>query len=277
MENGATTRVDDIAEVGAELDEENLRPRPAEPWEREYDRAAPGPRAPAVTQTGCGAAVRPWSSPATARRPAPGHRPLELQALPPRRAVVAEARAHRRLGQWPPAVTARDFDEGFTGVVLTLDPGAHFERRAPGPRTAWRTYLSALLRTPGARALLAQVVLASVVLQVLGLALRALTAVVVDDVVPLRRTRHLAVLAVGAVIPARGPVRRHCPPFGPTRPPAAAARRSAPARVLEHLLALPFGFSSQRGSGDLLLRLGSNAMIRELLTGGTLSPSWTGR
>jgi ABC-type bacteriocin/lantibiotic exporter with double-glycine peptidase domain len=39
----------------------------------------------------------------------------------------------------------------------------------------------------------------------------------------------------------------------------------------EHLLSLPFSFFQQRTSGDLLMRLGSNTMIRELLTNQTLS------
>src|SRR5581483_171214 len=38
----------------------------------------------------------------------------------------------------------------------------------------------------------------------------------------------------------------------------------------EHLLSLPFQFFAQRSSGDLLMRLGSNTLIRELLTGQTL-------
>jgi ABC-type bacteriocin/lantibiotic exporter with double-glycine peptidase domain len=40
---------------------------------------------------------------------------------------------------------------------------------------------------------------------------------------------------------------------------------------LEHLLALPFRFFQQRGSGDLLMRLGSNAAIREALASYTIS------
>jgi hypothetical protein len=39
----------------------------------------------------------------------------------------------------------------------------------------------------------------------------------------------------------------------------------------EHLLALPFRFFEQRSSGDLLMRLGSNVVIRETLTNQTLA------
>jgi ABC-type bacteriocin/lantibiotic exporter with double-glycine peptidase domain len=39
----------------------------------------------------------------------------------------------------------------------------------------------------------------------------------------------------------------------------------------EHVLALPFRFFQQRTSGDLLMRLGSNTIIRETLTSQTLA------
>src|SRR5690606_26657838 len=40
---------------------------------------------------------------------------------------------------------------------------------------------------------------------------------------------------------------------------------------LEQLLMLPFDFFQKRSAGDILMRLGSNAQIREILTTGTLS------
>ena len=38
-----------------------------------------------------------------------------------------------------------------------------------------------------------------------------------------------------------------------------------------HLLALPYRFFEQRTTGDLMMRLGSNAQVREMLTSQTLS------
>jgi ATP-binding cassette subfamily B protein len=40
---------------------------------------------------------------------------------------------------------------------------------------------------------------------------------------------------------------------------------------LEHLLALPYAFFQRRSAGDLMLRLNSNSVIREILTAGVLS------
>ena len=40
---------------------------------------------------------------------------------------------------------------------------------------------------------------------------------------------------------------------------------------VEHLLALPYAFFQQRTTGDLMMRMSSQAAIRELLTTGALS------
>src|SRR6266581_4862272 len=40
---------------------------------------------------------------------------------------------------------------------------------------------------------------------------------------------------------------------------------------LEHLASLPYAFFQQRAEGDLMMRVNSNAQIREMLTSSTLS------
>src|SRR5688500_8938188 len=66
-------------------------------------------------------------------------------------------------------LTADEFDSGFTGVVLVFEPGVHFERSRSTAQPLWRRYLvKYILQAPG---LLAQIIGASLLLQVLGLAL----------------------------------------------------------------------------------------------------------
>src|SRR5262249_25818402 len=43
------------------------------------------------------------------------------------------------------------------------------------------------------------------------------------------------------------------------------------ALYLEHLVSLPYAFFQQRAEGDLLMRVNSNAQIREMLTSSTLA------
>ncbi len=177
--------------------------------------------------------------------------------------IIDPAAGRRRL-------SAKEFDQGFTGVVLTLEPGVHFERRRAVP-SAWLGYLGRVLRTPGTRAVLAQIVGASLVLQVLGLAVPVLTKVLVDQVLPFRITSVMTVLGLGlGVVVLAQLVNSYL---------RAALLIYLQARLdaqlmlgfFEHVLSLPFRFFQQRASGDLLMRLGSNTAIREALASQTTS------
>src|SRR5262249_51624403 len=161
--------------------------------------------------------------------------------------------------------TSAEFAAAFTGVALTFEPGPHFERRRPAAPSVWRHYLKSVFAAPGAAALLAQVVGASLVLQVLGLALPLCTQALVDRVRPSRATRVMPALGLGMLIVVLTQMGT-----GYLRATLLLRLQTRlDARLMlgffEHLLRLPFRFFQQRSSGDLLLRLGSNALIRELL------------
>jgi ABC-type bacteriocin/lantibiotic exporter with double-glycine peptidase domain len=160
------------------------------------------------------------------------------------------------------------FDLGFTGVALACEPGSGFEARRAGGRS-WTAYLRTYaLQAPGT---VAQIVLVSVLLQALGLALPVASAVLIDHVLPRQAEGVLPILGIGLVVLALAQA-------------VASYLRGAllvylQTRVdgrlmtdfFEHLLALPYRFFERRSTGDLLMRLGSNAVIRETLTGQTLS------
>jgi ATP-binding cassette subfamily B protein len=178
--------------------------------------------------------------------------------------IVDPAVGRRRL-------TAAEFDAGFTGVLLTFEPGVHFERSSTAAAPAWRSYLQYLVRTPGAWGLLAQILGASLILQVLGLALPTFTRVLVDQVLPLHSTNVMTILGFGIVIVVLMQL--------VTTYLRAALMIFLQARLdaqmmlgfFEHLLTLPFRFFQQRTRGDLLLRLGNTMLIRELLTSQAIS------
>jgi ATP-binding cassette subfamily B protein len=168
-------------------------------------------------------------------------------------------------------LTAEEFDAGFTGVVLAFEPGVHFQRRDRAARLAWPTYLRGILGTAGVKGVLLQILGASLFLQVLGLAAPILTKVLVDQVLPFRMTNMMAVLGVGMGLlvlnqMVTGYLRAALLIF-------LQARLDAQMMLgfFEHVLALPFRFFQQRSSGDLMLRLGSNTMIREMLSSQTVS------
>lgn len=176
--------------------------------------------------------------------------------------IVDPASGRRRL-------TADEFDASFTGVVLTFEPGVQFERRSAADRSAWRRYLLPyVLRTPG---LLIQVLVASLLLQILGLALPVFTKVLVDQVLPFQIDDVMPILGIGLVILVLTQM--------VTSYLRAALLIYLQGRIdtqmmlgfFEHLLTLPFRFFEQRADGDLLMRLGSNRLIREMLTSQSIS------
>lgn len=188
-----------------------------------------------------------------------------LERWSPRGVTVADPALGRH------HLTAEEFDEAFTGVALNLEPGAHFERRHTTRRRPWRAYLRYALSTPGTYGILAQVLLASALLTLMGLAVPLLTAVLVDEVLPMQMEGALSILGLGVLVMGlallitnylRGVLVVYL---------QAKLDSQMMLNFFEHTLSLPFRFFQQRSSGDLLMRLGSNATIREMITGQTVS------
>lgn len=190
--------------------------------------------------------------------------------------VVVERWSPKQVGIVDPSsgrrqLTADEFDAGFTGVVLTFEPGVHFEHRHTIGRRSRYHYLKYMWHLPGIPAVLVQILGTSLLLQVLGLALPIFTKMLVDHVLPLTITNVMALLGLGMVIVVLALM-----VISYLR---AALLIYLEARLdsqimlgfFEHVLTLPFQFFQQRTIGDLLMRLGSNTIIRETLTNQTLS------
>jgi ATP-binding cassette, subfamily B, bacterial len=165
------------------------------------------------------------------------------------------------------AVTMSELQRSLTGVVLVFEPGETFEPLAAPRKSAWR-YLQDVLRESG---LWARISVMSVLLQCFALALPILTGALVDRVVPRNDYGLLTVLggAVAAFIVFHflgSLIRAHL---------LLHVRTLVDARMtlgfVEHLAALPYGFFQQRSAGDLMMRLNSNANVREIITAGVLS------
>ena len=177
--------------------------------------------------------------------------------------VVDPAAGHRSL-------TSGEFAAGFGGTVLLLEPRAGIVRRAKSRVPLWMWYLAAMFRDQSARFALGQVVIASVLLQAAGLAGPLFTKLVVDaqslgSSLPLGRLASamtLVVLAKSLITFVRSLVM--------TRLQARLDTRLTQG-FFDHLLRLPYRFFQGKSSGDLLMRLSSNTMIREILTTQLLS------
>lgn len=166
-------------------------------------------------------------------------------------------------------ITTGEFSNRFTGVVLASEPTEAFDRDVARPAPQWHAYLTSMFsQAPG---VLLQVVGASLVLQVLGLAVPVLTKIVVDQVLGAEITELLPVIGLGLGVVVLAQLL--------TTYLRATLLLALQARVDQHLmrgffghlLALPYRFFEQRTTGDLMMRLGSNAQVREMLTSQTLS------
>ena len=164
-------------------------------------------------------------------------------------------------------VPIAEFDQAFTGVALLLEPSESFEpedRRRP----LLRRYAGQILAYP---ALWSRTLLMSVLVQLLSLALPLLTTLLVDRIIPRRDFDLLAVLAAGLALMigfnfVASLVRANL---------LVQLRTLLDAKLtvgfLDHLIELPYAFFQRRSAGDLMMRLNSNAIVREILTSGAMS------
>lgn len=164
-------------------------------------------------------------------------------------------------------VTLERFSRSFTGVAVTVEPGDGFERRTLN-NDHFAVYLRYLF---GQRELLSRVVVTSIVLRLLALALPILTAIIVDHMVPRGDHDLLLVVAAGLV----GVVLFQALSTLTRAHLILQLRTNLDVRLtlgfLDHLVSLPYSFFQRRSAGDLLMRVASNANIREILTSNTLS------
>ncbi|HET7436170.1 MAG TPA: peptidase domain-containing ABC transporter [Thermoanaerobaculia bacterium] len=195
--------------------------------------------------------------------------------------VVLESWSPKRITIVDPAVGRRilrtaEFDEAFTGVVLTFEPGAEFEQRAKEDRGLLRRYARQMLSLAGARSMLVRVVVASLALQALGLVLPLVTRFAVDYVLPLNVRSIVVPLAIGMLLIVAVQASLSFTRAWLLVYLRARLDSSLMTNFLEHLLSLPYGFFQTRSTGDVLMRLNSVGFIREVLTNNTISVALDG-
>jgi len=176
-----------------------------------------------------------------------------------RHVVIVDPQTGRQRLPWP------EFGTALGKIVLTMRPGPDFRARPATGKPFWWAYLSGLLRLPGTRLLLLQVLAVSLVLQVLGLAVPFVIREVVDDTAAMGTSLALTLLGLGVVCAVVGQL-------------VTALMRSVLLIFLQgrldaqamlgfcaHLLRLPLRYFEQRSTGDITTRIASIGMLRELL------------
>ncbi|MFF0865010.1 peptidase domain-containing ABC transporter [Nonomuraea sp. NPDC003560] len=178
---------------------------------------------------------------------------------PDRVDVIDPGHGRRRL-------TPEEFGAGFTGVLLVFEPGEGFRRGTTSAASAWRReFVRTLFRRR--RGLLAQLIAASLLLQVLGLALPMFSQLLLDSIVPRRAVDVLSLLGVSVLLAGAAQL-----VIGYLRAALLVAVRARADQELteslvSHLVALPYRYFQQRGKGDLVTRAGSVSTLGDILTG----------
>ncbi|MBA2678309.1 MAG: peptidase domain-containing ABC transporter, partial [Ktedonobacteraceae bacterium] len=183
--------------------------------------------------------------------------------------VVVERWSPKQVEIIDPAVgrrrlTAAAFDESFTGIVITMEPGPQFARGNHRSQLTLATYARDYVRqAPGA---LVQVLGTSFLLQLLGLVFPLLSAVAIDQLIPGKLVNALQLFGIGMIMLVLAQV--------VTRLLRSFILLYVQSRVditlmfnfLDHLFSLPQRFFLQRSTGDILARVGSNSVIRDTVS-----------
>jgi ATP-binding cassette, subfamily B, bacterial len=178
------------------------------------------------------------------------------------RVVVVDPAQGRR------SVGAAAFRRSLTGVAIVFEPATTFERDTRPPSRQLGRLFGYVLEQ---RSLIGQLVMISLLVQIASAAVPLITGVLIDHVVPRRQYDLLAVLALAycaiqAFSIMSSFVRAHLMIHLRTQ-----LEVRFTSQFMEHLIELPYSFFQQRTSGDLMVRLGSNSAVREILTSTLLS------
>src|ERR1700752_1588047 len=189
-----------------------------------------------------------------------------VYSVSPNRVVVADPSIGLR------KLSREKFQKGWNGYLLLLTPTPEIES-VEESKSTYSRFLP-LLR-PYRWALL-KIFLASLLLQLLALAVPLFTQVIVDSVLVSKSTSLLNMLLVGmllvAIVQTAITAIRYYLLVHTTR----RIDMQMMVNFYRHVLSLPMRFFEERKVGDILKRLNENARIRELLTGRAVSISIDG-
>src|SRR5204863_3438348 len=92
----------------------------------------------------------------------------------------------------------KEFDKGFTGVLLMMEPGTQFARANKISQLSLTTYAKNYIhQAPSA---VFQVLGASLLLQLLGLIFPLLTMITINNLIPTKGSSALQILGIGMIM-----------------------------------------------------------------------------
>lgn len=166
-------------------------------------------------------------------------------------------------GTGPRHVSLEEFDEGYTGVVLVIEPGKEFTRGGAKPNM----FVSLWERLQGAADALVYCIVAGFFLTVVGLVVPVFSQIFVDDILVQGRQLWLQPLLVAMAFAAilQGLLTLFRLRYLRRLKIKLAVGMSS--RFLWHILRLPVGFYAQRFAGEISNRTGLNDQVADVLSG----------
>ena len=164
-------------------------------------------------------------------------------------------------------LSMEDFKRAFTGVAVILEPGEDFAATGTRDTGLWRY----LRRLRGQLSMFFRIAVNSLLLQAFAMALPIFTGMLVDRVVPRKDAHLLKVMAMGLAVMIVFQMLATMVLSHLVLQLRVYLDLEMSFSFIDHLVDLPYSFFQRRSAGDLLMRLNSNATIRETLSSSTLS------
>jgi len=163
----------------------------------------------------------------------------------------------------PRTVSFQDFDEGYTGVVLVLEPGAEFQPGGKAPSIVQA--LSNRLR--GSSGALLYCILAGFLLVIPNLALPAFSQIFVDNILVSGQLNWLPYVLLGLLLIAGLQGLLNLLQLRYLRRLKIKLAVSMSSQFVWHVLRLPVSFYAQRYAGEISNRISLNDEVASVLSG----------
>ncbi len=163
----------------------------------------------------------------------------------------------------PRKVSQQEFDQGYTGVVLVMEPGPEFQTGGRKPSLV----LSLWERLQGATGALIYCVVAGFFLTLAGLAIPVFSQVFVDEILVQGRQDWLRPLLLGMAIATGLQALLTLLRLRYLRRLKVKLAVGMSSRFLWHILRLPVGFYAQRFAGEISNRTSLNDQVADVLSG----------
>ncbi|MEM8545737.1 MAG: NHLP family bacteriocin export ABC transporter peptidase/permease/ATPase subunit [Cyanobacteria bacterium P01_H01_bin.119] len=163
----------------------------------------------------------------------------------------------------PRRVTYSEFDEGYTGIVLTLEPGENFEKGGEAPSVV----SSLVQRLKGSTGALIFCVIAGFLLVIPNLILPAFTQVFIDRILLEARLDWLPYVLLGLLLTVILQAAMTLLQLRYLRALKVKLSVGMASRFVWHVLRLPVSFYAQRFAGEISSRVGLNTDVAGVLSG----------